>query len=241
MRLVLLLGLGLGLGVGLGGCFPPSYVDKITPLAEIPDLELVLRRGTGSTTEIELTFDPEQLEGCVIASPSLSGSISGAPLRIGVRGRSDRALDGYWLGCDEPLLGTSIPVQPPGYFVVADDSLTITGEVGDALLPRAMTPVPDGPWTFAPGQTVSVRWTPASDLAAAPPLVRVVTDGGSHTWGTPPTVDGDLITFTVPSDARGAGQLFIYFEREPEPVPCTGARCRVTNQRATAFQAISIQ
>ena len=235
MRLV------FALGLGLGGCFGPSYVDKVTPLAEIPDLELELRRGTGSTTLIELTFDPEQLEGCVIASPSLGGSINGAPLAIGVRGRSDRSLDGYWLGCDEPRLGTLVPVQPPGHFVVADDSLTITGEVGDALLPRAMTPVPDGPWTFAPGQTVTVRWTPASDLAAAAPVVHLDTHGVTHTFATPPATDGDLITFTMPNDARGAGRLFIYFERESEPVPCTGARCRVTFQRTAASQAISVQ
>jgi hypothetical protein len=223
-------------GLGLGGCLGPEYADKVTPLAEIPGLELVLESHS-DTALILLTFDAEQLEGCPIGAPSLHATFNGAPLSLAERGGSD-VLDRVGLSCFEPAFLGQMPAQSPGRFVVADDSLTISGEVGDALLPRAMALVPDGPWTFARGQTVTVRWTPASDLAAAVPKVKL----GGQILATTPASGPDLITFTLPDAVLGAAQLFINFNRGRESVPCTAARCRLGSQEGGGvFQNIFIQ
>ncbi len=211
--------------LGLGGCVAPEYVDKVTLLADMPALELEVRRLHDPVIQLVLTFDPEQLGGCAIVSPSLTASLNGGMFRIMEWGRGNYSLDNEWRSCTDPVLVLQKRGEAPHRFQVTDDSLTITGELGDALMARDMTPVPEQPWTFARGQTVTVRWTPASDLAAAVPVVKLNASGTSYELA--PVIDRDLITFTMPEDALGAAGLSIRFEGESEPLSCTGARCRI--------------
>ncbi len=211
--------------LGLGGCVAPEYVDKVTLLADMPALELEVRGLHDPVLQVVLSFDPEQLGGCAIVSPSLTASLNGGMFRIMEWGRGNYSLDYEWGSCKQPVLVLQKQGEAPHRFQVADDSLTITGELGDALLPRDMTPEPEQPWTFARGQTVTVRWTPASDLAAAVPAVKLNVPGGSHELA--PVIDRDLITFTLPNDVLGAAGLSIGFAGESAPLSCTGAPCRI--------------
>lgn len=165
--------------IGLGGCLGPDRLDTFTPLAELPGLALELRYDHAPSIQIALRYDPEPLGGCVIAPPALTASFDGRPLYAHTWGRSER-VDDEWVGCTEPLLNIPMPEPSPSRFEVRDASLTITGEVGALLGPRDTAPVPDGPWTFVAGQAVTVRWTPAGDLAAAPPVVELDAAGVTY-------------------------------------------------------------
>jgi hypothetical protein len=185
-----------------------------------------------------LHFDPDAVGGCVILAPDLAGRVDATALTISQRGGSEINTDGGWLGCKWPMLGTTQPVVAPGEFVIEDSSLAITGAVGDFLAPRTMTPVPDGPWTFAPQQTVVVRWSPAIDLPLLEVSFRRATSSTSNVL--PATIVDDTLSFTLPA-AIGMAQLDISGTHEDMDVPCSGARCSLIFVFARASEQLTIQ
>lgn len=71
--------------------------------------------------------------------------------------------------------------------------------LGDLLAMRSVQLVPDGPWTFTPGQEITLQWSPQQDLAMYVPLICFNPDAPSSTGGTCATftIADDRITFAV--------------------------------------------
>jgi hypothetical protein len=94
--------------------------------------------------------------------------------------------------------------------------------------------VPDGPWTFMPGQTLTLQWSPASDLAMYRPSVYFVTDDSPQTGieytFLPVAIAGDQMTFTLPR-VTFAGKLEITLQDDQisdlARLHCVGASCRL--------------
>jgi hypothetical protein len=223
--------------LGLVGCLDDGKSDKVLPIGDIPKLEVHLLRTTGDGSLIELRFDTDEVDGCVTLPEAATAQIDGHMLSLGERGRSDRSLDDTWLSCWWPTFFTQRPIVAPGAFAVADGTASIEGEIGDRLAPRSVTRVPDGPWTFTAGERVSMRWTPAIDLQTVPRLVLM----DAATYHPTPEVAGDVVSFTLPAQQLGGAQLFGYIDRGTEEVPCSGATCVVTNQRASVYVELHVE
>jgi hypothetical protein len=96
---------------------------------------------------------------------------------------------------------------------------------------RAVQPVPDGPWTFTPGQPITLPWSPEQDLAMYVPRVCFTPDVPSPTGGICATftIAGDRMTFALPG-VTSPGRLDFFLQGDGDRLPCSGAaRCEIVN------------
>lgn len=154
---------------------------------------------------------------CPVLVPGFTVSVDGLDPAVVSPGAAhcDASLG---LVCSRP----SIEFTNPRYLqidnaqlVLADNSRTITIELGDALKERTAVPV-GVPGSFHPGQQVTFTWSPATDLTALPELGGYVSqpcsgascplDGVKEYLLAPFTRGTDTITFTMP-DTTGPGTL----------------------------------
>jgi hypothetical protein len=207
----------------LAACTEPSG----TPLSELPSLELAIGAGP-LLVDVEVRYRHEANEPCAILAGDFEATVNGMAMPITERGAAKQG------GCTWPALRLD---HPPAAvrttLVLRDPSLTITADLADVLAPRSAQLVPDGPWTFTPGQAVTLQWSPASDLATHTPYPAFVYDDpsrGTVFAPTTATVVGDRITFQTPNVAISGGTLQVtLFTKAPGGIDplltCTGASC----------------
>jgi hypothetical protein len=171
-------------------------VVRATQLADLPRLKPSIRyQGTSGRdrvqTNSEMTiwlkygmgFNPVRVESvapifdgdtlyCAQLDPTFKATLDGVEL--------PRVDAGEWRcygpsgpGCVAPTLQLSAPAaSPDATLVLSDRSTTLTLALGDLLAERTATP-PGGNWSFLARQTVSVQWSPATDLASSSPGASV--------------------------------------------------------------------
>lgn len=144
-----------------------------TPLSELPSPELAIIAGPQSVA-VEIRYNhmkTEPPQPCAILASDAEATVNGMPMTIIERGATKLG------GCTWPVLQLDHPAAAAQTtLVVRDPSLTITADLADVLAPRSAQLVPDGPWTFAPGQAVTLQWSPASDLTQYSPYTAFVYD-----------------------------------------------------------------
>jgi len=111
-----------------------------------------------------------------------------------------------------------------------DQLIAIRIDLGDLLAMRSVQPVPDGPWMFTPGQDITLQWSPKEDLANYVPSICFTPDAPSSTGSTCATftIAGDRITFALPG-VKSPGRLDISLQGDGDWLPCSGARCQLSN------------
>jgi len=211
----------------LAACTEPSG----TPLSELPSPELAIVAGP-LLVEVEVRYrhtETEANEPCALLAGDFEAKVNGVAMPITERGAAKQG------GCTWPALRLDHPAAAARTtLVLRDPSLTITADLADVLAPRSAQLVPEGPWTFTPGQAVTLQWSPASDLATHTPYPAFVYDDPSRGTVFAPaaaTVVADRITVQTPNVAISGGTLQVTLYTNPpgsgvDPPPsCTGATC----------------
>jgi hypothetical protein len=217
----------------LAACTEPSG----TPLAELSSPELRITAGP-IFVEVELRYKQTQtgmIQDCAVLADDFAATVNGKEMTIterggpGVPALADEVCTWPVLRLDHPAAAAQTKL------VLRDPSRMITADLADLLAPRSAQLVPDGPWTFTPGQAVTLQWSPASDLARYWPYPAFVYDdpsrGGTVLAPTLATLDGDRITVRMPDVAISGGTLQVTLFLNPPgrgidpPPPCTGATC----------------
>jgi hypothetical protein len=133
--------------------------------------------------------------------------------------------------------------RPGVQLVLADSSRTITVELGDVFVNRTAEPVGAPDWRFQAGEAVTLTWSPASDLAWAHPVIRLL--GPWHLWTdlnedvfkiTDVTRGSDTITFTLP-DLGAEGPMIVAFGRDTQ-FDCDGVKCSLSNTQRVVHEAV---
>lgn len=222
----------------LAGCVDDGV--RVATLAEMqPRIEIVVGL-TMPSLSVKLEYDAFLVGDCAMLRDDFSARIGDVELPIAERGESldDSTYEPY---CDVPTLYTEHRPQLPGAILeLRDPSLTIQCDLEDALLARSVTPVPAGPWTFSPGQRVTVRWTPMSDLLRVD--ARVSFFGGRSIPAEEVSQAADLLSFTVPA-TLGAGSYEIRFTTslaEFRGIDCGGVPNRIYEKEFNHGQAVTI-
>lgn len=202
-----------------------DYADRTfeTDIADLDGLvfdidlsrTLYLPVGEGSIHVEIYDTDP----GCEMLSSSTRLLANDTPLSVSSRGGQDTL--GF---CETPAFhGTLAPPPANLDLVLASDSMSVTAKLGDLLLPRSATLVPDRSWVFMPGETVTVRWFPSTDfVGVSDPVVQVHLRDTTERLTT--TVASDLLTFTVPNVTDSSAYLTIDVPRNAGSFPCTTVR-----------------
>ena len=120
------------------------------------------------------------------------------------------------------------PLAPASVIQMSFSGNGIRIDLGDLLAMRSVQPVPDGSWTFTPGQPITLQWSPEEDLAMYVPLICFTPDAPSSTGGTCATftIAGDRLTFELPG-VTTPGRLDIFLQGDGDWLPCPGARCQL--------------
>lgn len=113
--------------------------------------------------------------------------------------------------CEMPGASARGPFEgPTPILAIGDASRIIECKLGDAFLTRTVTRVPDIGWQVSLGELVTVRWSPGGDLARFTTSVRFA-GADDHSAYFPialdHAIDGDLITFQIPSRAQFPARL----------------------------------
>ncbi len=186
---------------------------RVATLAEMqPRIEIFVGFAKPSLS-VDLQYDAFRFGDCAMLSDDFIGRVSGVELPIDERGEprgvgTDDS-GGLEPNCVVPRLYTEDrPQLGAAVLELSDPSLTIRCDFEDALLARSVAPVPAGPWTFSPGQRVTLRWSPMSDLLHAEGFVTFF--GGRSVPAEAVSQSGDLLSFTVPA-TLGAGPYEMRF------------------------------
>ena len=249
----------------VGGCaFGPGeleHVDLPTQLDALPGLAVQLHSylgdaywnpgPIGQVFSASLGYRVSDLldvdrgtAGCAQLDESFTATLGGIALPIRERGHWS-PLEGY--RCIEPTLSLGpIPdaLRRPGVqLVLADASRTITAELGDLFVQRTAEPVGAPAWQFQPGQQVTMKWSPTSDLSSARPRVRLL--GPVHLWHDL-NVDvfqlddvahgSDTLAFSLP-EVIADGPMVIEFDGGGA-IDCGGLECRLSATQRVVHDAV---
>lgn len=211
-------------------CFGFDYVPRVreTPLADLPELDLLGQLTNGYFTDPELRHIEVQAqygaEVIVQRYPDPLADEEGhsfcpkleriAAIRIDEYSGGHRA-SGWTCPSSHTgpvcLIPTFLLTLPPelqpadAELVIADSSMMITVALGDTLLPRSIALVGASDWTFQAGQQVTVAWSHPADFARFPTTTIEV--NGYSLYPAPDIVRADgTITFTLPANI-GTGQV----------------------------------
>jgi hypothetical protein len=209
------------LALAVGACTEPP---PNATLADLPAVGLAVQIGTAEVGINRVTlFHGDMInafpDDCPILDSSLVATFGDRAMTVaypGGKGESD---------CEPPELEidsaqgfTSAVVE------VSDRSLTISA----TFTPEAMaTRTASHPsWTFVAGEPVTVDWSPASDLAVAPPVVEI----GLST--VPVTVAGGQISFVAPAAAEARITITAKAEPGERTAACVNAAsCIIAQER----------
>lgn len=220
-------------GLVLAGCVDDG--ERVATLSELqPRIEIFVGFVKPSL-EVTIVYDDFLLGDCAILSDDFVARVGGVNLPIASRGEwFDASI------CTFPKLYTAErPQLPAAILELGDASRTIQCDFENALLPRSITPVPAGPWTFAPGQRVTVRWSPMGDLLRAEATVSFF--GGRSVPAEAVSQTDDLLSFTVPA-TLGAGPYEIQLDTngaDYRGIDCGGVQNRMIENHQHV-QAVTI-
>jgi len=219
---------------------PPE--DRPVLLADLPGLQIgvsymfdvfeQLRQFT-----IGVAYDRRGLTYCPQLDASTFAQLAGIPVPIVEAGRFIPQLDDEYR-CVTPWLSLELApdVRPPdAQLSFGDASLSLTYPFGDILLERTLQPTGAAGWTFAPGQTVALAWSPAADLAAllAAELSFFTADHRlAFELDEVLPRSPDTISF-VPPDVAFQGTLYV--QLRGSPTPC-GPRCTFLISQVAAHE-----
>lgn len=225
--------------LALAACATDDW-ERVATLAEIgPRLDIFVGFVKPSLS-VKLQYDAFLFGDCAILSDDFSARVGGVDLPIMRRGANLGDIDHDDYDCSVPELYTEDrPQLPAAILELGDSSRTIRCDFADALLPRSVTLVPAGPWTFSAGQRVTVRWSPMADLVNAEATVSFF--GGRAVPAEAVAQTGDLLSFTVPA-LLGAGPYEIQFDTngaDYRGIDCGGVQNRMIENHQHA-QAVTI-
>jgi hypothetical protein len=218
----------------LVGCTWENDPDApVKPLSTLPSPTLVIKANLRKV-EVFVQLDAFDARACPVLDESFEASVNTTPMVIAERGAS---IDSIY--SSEPCRWPRVVLDNPPAAASATISMTypehsIRVRLLDLLASRSAQPVPDGPWTFTPGQTITLQWLPADDLAARTPTIYFVTDdlpqtGIEYTF-LRVAVTGDRMTFALPN-VTTPGSLQITL-RNPSDImvpklECMGGTCQL--------------
>jgi hypothetical protein len=212
-------------------------------LSELPPPQLMLAANSRSVG-VTFGFDPVAIGACPVLDDGFEATVNGTRMTITERGASLGSI--YADACGWPelhldnppvALAATIEMHYPGH--------TITVDLADLLAPRSATLVPDGPWTFKPGQQITLQWSRSEDFATYTPRIAFRKDLSDN---LPVTVVDDRMSFMLPTVAT-AGTLEIAMKLpDVRPhggfgidwPPCAGAWCQLV-QTPQVIQPIAFQ
>lgn len=181
----------------------------------------------------DLVDEDDGTAGCATLDDSFKATIGGMPITSFHRGGWPFEFPNE--PCSVPSVGlASIPAElrrPGVQLVLSDSSRSITADMGEWFVTRTAEPIGVPDWHFRPGETVTLRWTPAIDLTTASPSVRFLgpTDppaGHVEFTITDPadfTRTEDTIAFTLPNRELD-GRMIIDFGGSPT-IECGDLDC----------------
>lgn len=227
----------------LAACLEGDPDADTKRLSELPAPPLLFHANPRAV-DVIINFDPYAIGACAVLDDGFEATVNGVPITITHRGAS---VGSIYSGdpCSSPELHLdNPPVAAAATVVLRYPRHTIIVDLADLLAPRSAQLVPDGPWTFTPGQAVTLQWSPRSDFTTYTPSIRFVSDY------LPVTVVDDRMSFTLP-DVTAAGELGLFMKlpgqhRQPpyEDVidwpSCTGASCQLW-QTPQILQPIALQ
>lgn len=218
------------------GCWFPPDPERTEDFVGLGPIELDITLGS-HTFGIEVLHRAGP-EPCPVLGDDFRGDIGGAALSTYPGGivehcnaptTSQPCLPAPST-CEMPWLGGGdVPIPVAGLLTIEDASRIVHCELGDAFVPRTMTRVPATSWDVTPGEAVTVRWSPATDLARLD-LSIVLRDGAIPAPEIPHTIDGDLITFEVPRTLDAGPHTFVVMARGEVPMRIKGCG-EVPNRR----------
>lgn len=177
------------------------------------------------SVEISSVFDEDRK--CAVLDDSFDARVNGRTMQIISRGQ---AVDSPF--STEPCAPAVLQLDhldpsPTASIGISYPNHSITIDLADMLVVRTAQLVPEGAWTFTPGQHVTVQWTPATDLALHGPVLPVVEFvSQSFSARVPFVIDGDHMDWPLP-ETHAAGHIEVTLERATTSWPCAGAHCEV--------------
>lgn len=206
---------------------------RVKPLSSLPPPRLLIQANLRKVT-VFIELDAFDVKGCPVLDDSFAASLHGTPMEIAHRGTS---IDSIY--SSDPCLFPRLVLENPPASASAAIEMTypkhsIAVDLLDLLAPRSAQLVPDGPWTFTPGETITLQWSPAEDLDDHVPTVYFVTDDSPQTGIRytllPVTVTDDRLTFALPREITPGSLQITLRKRGAITVPnleCTGATCQL--------------
>jgi hypothetical protein len=222
------------------GCAMDTDPERQTDLAGLGPVSLDMWIGS-ETLSIDVRYDAPPGEPCPVLGDDFGGRIGGMLLSTFPGGMTE-VCHAPTTGqpcipaaprCAPPYLGLSdLPRITSAVLVLGDASRRIDCKLGDALATRSMTRVPAGAWDVVRGQTMTVRWSPGSDLARFAIEVAFV----ERQRPMPPVahvIDGDLVTFEVPADLELGHQAIAIWAHAD--IETTTMSCDVPTHRSLSY------
>ncbi len=223
-------------------CAGADYVPytRSVQLTDLPLLRPIVVYHPGApTVDIGIRWSPTEFDAPPGRDVGIrDGDIIYCPLfhfTATIAGSSVASPKGYGWLCDgpsgqlciTPTVTLDVPSGAPAPSLeLSDESISITRPLGELFAARSATPVDAGGWTLHAGETTSVRWAPASDLASYRTLEVYLTVpcatcmGGSTSVGLrDASSSGETIRFTPPADVMGPAKLSFHLSGGPIDQP----------------------
>ncbi len=203
------------------------------PLASLSGLHLSIW-ASADEVQVDLKYD-DAVSGCGSLLSSFDATVAGTAGPVETAGGKDEGL------CTYPVLRlASPPAIAPAQLVLHDESLTITADLDDALLPRSAHVVPA---TIAQDQSITLDWSPAADLAKYKPEVWLLE--ADRAWSFDSTISNTQLQFTVlpqlPLVAGNAKLQIKMTQAVVPPVSCSNATCELTTNKSSSDPIVVVQ
>ncbi len=185
-------------------------LERPATLAELGPLTLDFYIGS-YVMWLDVEYTPYTHEPCPVLGDDFAAHIGDLPLSTYPGGAEDDCADIPCTRteptCHVPHIGLNeIAHQANAVLVFGDASRTIECKLGDSLVERGVTRVPDGSWEVSPGESMTVQWSPGGDLAHYKLAVSFV-EWKRNTVSVSHTTDRNRITFAVPSSIHPGYQM----------------------------------
>jgi hypothetical protein len=201
--------LSLALLVGCGENEDAPIDLPTRPLSQLPAPTVDLA-ADASRVFVGFMVDAFAEGACPVLDDNFQATLNDVPIPILARGASIES-DDTNDACQWPVLQLdNPPLAPVSVIQMSFSGNGIRIDLGDLLAMRSVQLVPDGPWTFTPGQQITLQWSPQQDLAMYVPLICFNPDAPSSTGVSCATftIAGDQITFALPA-TTSSGHLEI--------------------------------
>jgi hypothetical protein len=215
----------------LGSCVWGIDPDAVKPLSALPEPTLHVSANLRSVS-VTIVLDARAAGACPILDDKFQATLDAVALEITERGAS-RGSNPVGERCAWPSLELdNPPASVHAAIVLSYPGHSIRVDLLDLLAPRSAQLVPDGPWAFTPGQTITLRWSPIEDFATYQPSLVFVTDDvpqiGVIDIALPREIVDDRMTFALPiPHAEGSLEVSLIRKmlNDSHTLPCSGATC----------------